>query len=304
MLTRHAQEIYGDQWEEAQDDIVPVDVTPVAKWWSEGTPQMEWDWREDFGSILPPWDYAWFEYSRPRRYNDNGTVREYSDWRPSQRTGATVVSHDVDRLKDEWSTSEWKWVMDIEEDVARALLHDDVKYFVTYNVYESDRNGCFWLGERYDFLDEHGNAVSDESRRSVSVVPDQRGKHRRVKAVGQNTIPILFAISLCHCNNITIWDDQVPEPVQKKRRKSGKNPGKTFKCLDIEPMKKQSRRESEEGESDVERALHICRGHFKTYTEENPLFGKHTGTYWWPMHARGTQEAGEVEKSYRVDSPE
>lgn len=45
---------------------------------------------------------------------------------------------------------------------------------------------------------------------------------------------------------------------------------------------------------------HICRGHFKTYTEEKPLFGSITGTYWWANQVRGSKERGEVKKRYQV----
>lgn len=34
-------------------------------------------------------------------------------------------------------------------------------------------------------------------------------------------------------------------------------------------------------------AVHICRGHFKRFTAEKPLLGKHVGIYWWPMILRG-----------------
>jgi hypothetical protein len=47
-------------------------------------------------------------------------------------------------------------------------------------------------------------------------------------------------------------------------------------------------------------ALHICRGHFKSYTEDAPLFGKHTGTYWWADRVRGDRSRGRVEKDYAV----
>jgi hypothetical protein len=47
-------------------------------------------------------------------------------------------------------------------------------------------------------------------------------------------------------------------------------------------------------------ALHICRGHFKTFSEESPLFGKHTGTYWWESQVRSKAELGIVEKDYRI----
>lgn len=46
--------------------------------------------------------------------------------------------------------------------------------------------------------------------------------------------------------------------------------------------------------------LHLVRGHLATYTDEAPLFGKHTGTYWRPAHARGNPEKGISTKDYRV----
>ena len=50
----------------------------------------------------------------------------------------------------------------------------------------------------------------------------------------------------------------------------------------------------------AERALHMCRGHFKTYTEEAPLFGRHTGTFWWQPSIRGNAENGTIMKDYTV----
>jgi hypothetical protein len=46
--------------------------------------------------------------------------------------------------------------------------------------------------------------------------------------------------------------------------------------------------------------LHSCRGHFKTYTPEHRLFGRHIGTFWIPPHMRGRAEVGIVKKEYEV----
>jgi hypothetical protein len=46
--------------------------------------------------------------------------------------------------------------------------------------------------------------------------------------------------------------------------------------------------------------MHSCRGHFKTYTPERRLFGKHIGTFWIPPHMRGSKEAGIVKKEYEI----
>ena len=46
--------------------------------------------------------------------------------------------------------------------------------------------------------------------------------------------------------------------------------------------------------------MHLCRGHFKTFSEEAPLFGKFTGTYWWEPQLRGDASRGRLDKEYRV----
>lgn len=48
-------------------------------------------------------------------------------------------------------------------------------------------------------------------------------------------------------------------------------------------------------------ALHMMRGHFKTYTPEAPLFGKRVGTWWWQPGLRGNVEKGIVLKDYAVE---
>ena len=53
----------------------------------------------------------------------------------------------------------------------------------------------------------------------------------------------------------------------------------------------------------LKKALHICRGHFATYTQDAPLFGNFVGTVWKPQHVRGNAQHGAVVKDYRVLAP-
>ena len=73
-----------------------------------------------------------------------------------------------------------------------------------------------------------------------------------------------------------------------------------FKTLDIRPMRKVLEDEGQAATVGLQRALHICRGHFATYSPDKPLFGKHAGTFWVPAHVRGNAERGVVAKDYRV----
>jgi len=46
--------------------------------------------------------------------------------------------------------------------------------------------------------------------------------------------------------------------------------------------------------------LHIRRGHFRTYTEAAPLFGKHVGTYWIDQYTAGKKSDRKIDKDYEV----
>ena len=49
------------------------------------------------------------------------------------------------------------------------------------------------------------------------------------------------------------------------------------------------------------KALHICRGHFRSY-DEKPLFGRVKGTFFIPQHVRGNADVGEHQKEYSIHS--
>jgi hypothetical protein len=74
--------------------------------------------------------------------------------------------------------------------------------------------------------------------------------------------------------------------------------------LQIRPMKEVYKIENDGESIERENSFHFCRGHFKTYTEEKPLFGKYVGDFWWDAHARGSIKKGLVTKDYKINSPE
>src|SRR5262249_41550931 len=74
----------------------------------------------------------------------------------------------------------------------------------------------------------------------------------------------------------------------------------SYHVLNIDPMRRVLSRDGHAETSGLRHALHICRGHFKTFAEEAPLFGKHTGTYWWADYVRGDAQQGIVTKDYRI----
>lgn len=90
-------------------------------------------------------------------------------------------------------------------------------------------------------------------------------------------------VNVLTCKNITIVEkthDTKKKPGKKQPRLTYHEivirvPGKGYKYKD-KTLTEIPFREMEKYESRFQK-----RGHFKTFTEEAPLFGKHVGTWWW-----------------------
>jgi len=114
-------------------------------------------------------------------------------------------------------------------------------------------------------------------------------------------INLAFAfVMLLNCKNIQTEVIKAPEALNKKRRKAGKQELFDYHVLNVVvPSRKQGY--SEKTEPLSHNRVHLCRGHFKEYTQEHPLFGKLTGLYWWQPHVRGQNKDGIVMKDYNVN---
>ena len=112
-----------------------------------------------------------------------------------------------------------------------------------------------------------------------------------------------MSLRLLNCKNISTEVIKAPEALNKKRRKNGKQEIFDYHVLNVVvPSTKQGYREQSEPLSHVR--VHLCRGHFKEYTQEHPLFGKLTGLYWWQPHVRGQNKDGIVMKNYAIKTKE
>lgn len=110
---------------------------------------------------------------------------------------------------------------------------------------------------------------------------------------------LFYMLLLLNCKNIQTEKISAPGALNKKRRKNGKVPIFDYHVLNVVlPGKKRGYHESTEPLS--HNRVHLCRGHFKEYTDEHPLFGKFTGLYWWQPHVRGQNHEGVVMKDYAV----
>ncbi len=96
-------------------------------------------------------------------------------------------------------------------------------------------------------------------------------------------------LMLLNCRNVITVYNHAPERLNAKRLQKGKHEIFAHRTIQIEiPSKRYlPGRSSQPGEKQMKR-VHLCRGHFKIFTESAPLFGKCTGIYWWQPQVRGT----------------
>jgi hypothetical protein len=119
-------------------------------------------------------------------------------------------------------------------------------------------------------------------------------------------LPMLLTITFMHCKNVARVEHKPDPALVKRNRERGKPYMLKYHTIEIEPMKSVLRGEGRIETVGLERALHICRGHFAYYPADGPgLFGKGVhGQFWKPAHARGTEKKGVVIADYKVHSPE
>lgn len=110
---------------------------------------------------------------------------------------------------------------------------------------------------------------------------------------------VLCAFSFANCRNVQVVEHGRTAPPPRWREQGVPSVKYRVVKIDSRPVTKYATSSIET--SGRHMSLHVCRGHFKTFTAEKPLLGKHVGTYWWPQTTRGSAEHGVVEKSYKVE---
>ncbi|MGL4612296.1 MAG: hypothetical protein ACRCYY_21905 [Trueperaceae bacterium] len=242
---------------------------------------------------IPPWPFLWLEFKafenvRPfigigdRNGNQIGIL-------PTDSCGIFCLTRDIEEESK-------------DKDVSEVYKFDPkirfiVEMFVFVEVYKRAffvELGTFTF---VYFLDDEGKILHERMGHGLKL-PGNYDKF--FEQNGHIALVPLLAFTFANCKNVTTQDHPVPPKVAKKRIASGKHPGVTYKTLVIDPMKEVLKTEGGIETNGLKKALHICRGHFKTYTADKPLFGKVTGTFWHPMHVRGSKEHGEVKKDYKI----
>lgn len=235
----------------------------------------EWNMRTDVGPLRLPFPSMWIEWRMPRRVNDvdgRAQLRQFEQGATMLTEGAGMVS---DVLADDSDVLK-------ADHVFTALPVVDVYGKVQPLPY------LFVFGVHEDGLYRSHCLITDDSE----IASDHRERHEHVDFW---VWPALIALGFMNCKNVTLSDPQ-PGTSRKVRARDGKRQKYQRIVLPGAPTTKAEAN----GSRGDPAALHVVRGHFKTYTEDAPLFGSKTGTYWWSHHARGKGEGGRGVPEYEV----
>jgi hypothetical protein len=270
------------------EEMVCIDASNVAEYFYEVSSQETWT-TKDFPNIAPPFNIFCIEYNLPKMVNCNGKLLE-ARWMSKKQA---VIFEALPREETPEKYTKLlpvnsKWI------VVCIICHE-------YNKDE----GPIPLAKIVYGVTQEGLWALGENNKDVCLFQPYENNYFGFTPEIQDEIrgllnPCLLAISFMHCKNTTVSENKPPEKVQLKRKKNNKPPLTQYYTLDIEPMKKVLKTEGGINGGGLKRALHICRGHFKDYSNGKGLFGKYKGLYWWDSTVRGTKETGEIVKDYNI----
>jgi hypothetical protein len=146
------------------------------------------------------------------------------------------------------------------------------------------------------FTGEHGSYLGMRATEN----PDEEAP----QAYTSMFMPGMLAIGLMNCRNVKIAEARDHAAVPRKPKQKARIPKPLAYHTIVVPGARRPKSSAEARELAGEPLpWHIVRGHFKTYTADAPLMGKHVGTYWWSPAVRGDRDDGVIEKDYRVVPP-
>jgi hypothetical protein len=301
--------------------IEKIDISNVADYFMKSKGYSEYD--KKFVSLVSPFETAWYEFDAGAIIQRPGISR-FGVYVTNRRWILPYVPSIFEAFKDSFDDSMVERFMRENKELNRMFnepMNIRIPSFrrsaFMYGTFPY-LNGVVLLAEDYAFLDENGSFLNPQKSRMASptLLKDVGGRtaHSTISSSDEQTAadmamlsgPIMtilnLAISFMHCKNVIVEAQEIPPKLQKKHMKKHGKPKEVYKILRIDPTHTTVRGKQPTHSSEISKSLHICRGHFRTYTEEKKLFGRLIGSFWIPAHLRGSAEIGEVKKDYSVDT--
>lgn len=311
--------------EKVINHLTAVDIDNAVRWFFEKNSQEYWDYEQDFPCVLSPWMFAWYEAGTPAYSNSEGEIKDIGARNVFRKWGWNVqqipLKRDIELPREPIMATLLRkiYAHKTGQEPREMLYSDEQMADITERRPAHTQMAMCW-GFRWEgdpiplmaelaYLDESGRMIAS-SRGAMLLLPYQaemteEQKQEAVIELEAAFLSLYFAICLLHTKNVIVKDEASPRTKHNRHATTNRTPQTRFKVLNITPLRQEVRRAlvTDTTSSEIKKALHLCRGHYRRYTEESKLFGKHTGIFWIPAHMRGSKEAGEIRKDYKVLSP-
>lgn len=208
--------------------------------------------------------------------NWGAEAKKYGLPEESEREGQLLLSRRITREESE--AREGEWTIKIVHFSGNVLL-----------------GTCFVAGELAIHLSQDGRMLGHYINEG-----DQwcRGDDEETSTMqSSRALFALFVASFMNCGNVILEDRIPPRHERRQILRATRREAVSHKVLKVRPVKR-IYPASEPTENRRDLPLHVCRGHFKTFRQDRPLFGMFSGTFWWDAYVRGAQENGIVIKDY------
>jgi len=201
-----------------------------------------------------------------------------------------------------------------EQNINKSLSLLEVTYFVKVNFIKYLHLSIYYL-----LIDKNGNVVRWNEQYGKQIFPDRpeiRGNALMLiipidvkMSKDNNMSPASYsagfnavlglALNFLHCKNVHSIENP-HQLIRAARRRGETTYFEKYYILQIEPMKKILNEQGQAQTKGLKYALHICRGHFKTYDRKG-LFGKYKGNFWWSSMVKGDPTIGKIKKDYQIN---
>ena len=233
----------------------------------------------DVPNLVPPFEMFWLEWKTSVKQNSISGM---------SRVAALILGQDHgDKLAD--LKGEPRFVFTVRYFYELPWDSRGIGHPVQTSVFTS--NGAGTLVNMFDCDDEllTGVKYTDDD-------PRNGNGSRRAHPFGMT---VLVALSFMNCRNVGLRDGVIPPKLNAAHRRRNGRSLLQYKTIDIWPVSKLMHLTGDVTRESARQALHIVRGHFKTYSGSG-LFGKHKGTFFWGQYAAGNLSHGEIKSDYRI----
>lgn len=228
----------------------------------------------DFGPLIPAFCDMWIEWIVP---NESYTKE---DWDHDELLRTAVIVQSNQGINGDWHMifgpviTYWPGVGMVRSGYSVAAIVD------SEGRETSRHTGISRHIRRFGLLDEYADNEYEDYEIAM-------------------THPAALAVGWMACKNTSLSDVNTPWRVARRRRKKKQPPSLSYKRIDVSAPKPKGYRYGK-SDSSAKQRHHMVRGHFKTFTEDNKLFGRLTGTYWWQWQVRGDKSLGTINHEYHV----